>query len=77
VFASLIVPALAVAEYSTKPALILAAIIGVTGYLSGLIVSALFDLPSGAVIVWCLAISAFVIPVLISSLGLTVEKKNL
>lgn len=68
VFTSLIVPALAASRYSGKPALILAFIVGVTGYFSGLIVSAIFDLPSGAVIVWCLAISALVVPVLSSKM---------
>ncbi len=68
VFASLIVPALATVKYPSKPALILAGIIGVMGYAGGLIVSALFDLPSGAVIVWCLVISAFLMPVVLSSL---------
>ena len=76
VFTSLIVPALAAAKYQTKSALVLAGIIGITGYLSGLIASALFDLPSGAVIVWCLAISALVMPVLLSNLLLTVEDKS-
>jgi zinc/manganese transport system permease protein len=76
VFTSLIVPALAAARYQTKPALILAGIIGITGYLSGLIVSALFDLPSGAVIVWCLAISALLIPVVLSNLLVTVKNKS-
>ena len=74
VFTSLIVPALAAAKYSVKPALVLAGIVGITGYLSGLIISALFDLPSGAVIVWCLAVSALVIPVLLSSLFVNAEK---
>jgi zinc/manganese transport system permease protein len=68
VFTSLIVPALAASRYSEKPALLLAFIVGVSGYFSGLIVSAFFDLPSGAVIVWCLAISALLIPVLLSNL---------
>ena len=68
VFTSLIVPALAASRYSEKPALMLAFIVGVTGYFSGLIMSAFFDLPSGAVIVWCLAISALVVPVLLSKL---------
>ena len=76
VFTSLIVPALAAAKYSTKPALFLAGIVGITGYLSGLIVSALFDLPSGAVIVWCLAVSALVIPVVLSGLFETLENKS-
>ena len=76
VFTSLIVPALAAAKYQTKPALMLAGIIGVTGYLSGLMVSALFDLPSGAVIVWCLAISALVIPVVLSGFFVTTENRS-
>jgi zinc/manganese transport system permease protein len=29
--------------------------IGITGYAAGLVASALFDLPAGAVIVWALA----------------------
>ena len=66
VFTSLIVPALAASRYSEKPALILAFTIGISGYFSGLIASALFDLPSGAVIVWCLSISALLLPVLLS-----------
>jgi len=67
VFTSLVVPALA---------LVLAGIIGITGYFTGLIASALFDLPSGAVIVWCLAISALVVPVLLSNLFATVENQS-
>lgn len=76
VFTSLIVPALAAVKYPTKPALILAFIIGITGYFTGLIVSALFDLPSGAVIVWCLAISALVIPVVLSNLFVIAENES-
>ncbi len=76
VFTSLVVPALAAAKYQTKPALVLAGIIGITGYFTGLIASALFDLPSGAVIVWCLAISALVVPVLLSNLFATVENQS-
>jgi len=66
VFASLIVPALAVVKYSTKPALILAGVIGLLGYFFGLLASALFDLPSGAVIVWCLVMVALIVPALFS-----------
>lgn len=76
VFASLIVPALAVAKYQTKPALILAASIGVIGYSSGLIASALFDLPSGAVIVWCLVISAMLVSVVLPGILKTNNMKN-
>lgn len=76
VFTSLIVPALAASKYSEKPALMLAFIVGVTGYFSGLIVSAFFDLPSGAVIVWCLAISALVVPVLLSKLFIVSDNES-
>ena len=76
VFTSLIVPALAASRYTEKPALILAFVVGVAGYFSGLIVSALFDLPSGAVIVWCLAISALVIPVLLSNVFIVSDNES-
>lgn len=55
VFASLIVPALATAGVNGKRQLAAAYAIGVTGYVSGLALSAVFDLPSGALIVWTLA----------------------
>lgn len=55
VFASLIIPALAVKEYLKRYQLSVAYLIGVLGYVVGLIASALGDLPSGAVIVWSLA----------------------
>ena len=74
VFASLIVPALATVKYVEKSALFIAAVIGVSGYLSGLVISALLDLPSGAVIVWCLVVSALVIPLILSKTSLTILK---
>lgn len=55
VFASLIVPALATASLSGKRQLVAAYSIGILGYVSGLALSAVFDLPSGALIVWTLA----------------------
>jgi zinc/manganese transport system permease protein len=55
VFASLIVPALATASQRGKSALLRAYAIGIAGYVSGLLLSAAFDLPSGALIVWTLA----------------------
>ena len=58
VFASLIVPSLAVRNYSNKKRLPLAYMIGVGGYACGLVLSTLFDLPSGALIVWCLTLLA-------------------
>jgi zinc/manganese transport system permease protein len=60
VFASLIIPAIATRKQSGKQQLYLAYFIGALGYAIGLIGSALFDLPSGAVIVWCLAIVAVI-----------------
>lgn len=65
VFASLIIPALATAKLKTRQAMIVAAIIGALGYFFGLIASALFDLPGGAVIVWSLAMTALFTPLLV------------
>ena len=39
----------------------LAYLIGLGGYAVGLVLSTLFDLPSGALIVWCLALLAIVV----------------
>ncbi|NOU00726.1 MAG: metal ABC transporter permease [Gallionella sp.] len=55
VFASLIVPALATYRIS-KNRNYYAFVIGVAGYAIGLLLSAWFDLPSGATIVWAMAI---------------------
>ncbi|MEO8459003.1 MAG: metal ABC transporter permease [Dokdonella sp.] len=55
VFASLIVPALATAGMHGRKRLIVSYLIGALGYASGLFLSALLDVPSGAMIVWTLA----------------------
>lgn len=55
VFTSLIVPALATAGMQGRSRLVVAYAIGVCGYVSGLVLSAVLDLPSGAMIVWTLA----------------------
>lgn len=55
VFTSLIVPALATAGMRGRSRLIVAYAIGAAGYVSGLVLSAVLDLPSGAMIVWTLA----------------------
>jgi len=55
VFSSLIIPALAVRNWSESRKMLGAYFIGAIAYVLGLALSAIFDLPSGAVIVWCLA----------------------
>ncbi|HEX5538300.1 MAG TPA: metal ABC transporter permease [Methylophilaceae bacterium] len=55
VFSSLIMPALAVRSWPQQRRLKGGYGIGILAYAAGLLLSALFDLPSGAVIVWCLA----------------------
>jgi zinc/manganese transport system permease protein len=55
VFASLIVPALATSGTHGRRGILAAYAIGATGYVLGLALSAVFDLPSGALIVWTLA----------------------
>jgi zinc/manganese transport system permease protein len=58
VFASLIIPALATRLLDAKLGLLTGYTIGIISYALGLSLSALFDLPSGAIIVWLLALSA-------------------
>lgn len=55
VFASLIIPALATAAMQGKRRLAAGYVIGMLGYVLGLCLSAVLDLPSGALIVWTLA----------------------
>lgn len=55
VFSSLIIPALAVRQ-ARRYSLLLAYSMGAIGYALGLMASAVFDLPTGAVIVWLLAL---------------------
>lgn len=58
VFASLIVPGLAVRHYPELLRLPIAYAVGIAGYGMGLVLSTVYDLPSGALIVWCLAVLA-------------------
>ncbi|WP_455201116.1 metal ABC transporter permease [Kaarinaea lacus] len=60
VFASLIIPALATRSMQ-QHRLWAGYTIGLMGYATGLLVSAIFDLPSGAVVVWALAIIAIAV----------------
>ena len=55
VFASLIIPALGTRALNGRRRMIVAYALGAAGYALGLALSALFDLPSGAVVVWALA----------------------
>ncbi|HQR50452.1 MAG TPA: metal ABC transporter permease [Methylophilaceae bacterium] len=56
VFSSLILPALAVRNWPSRSQLAGGYAIGIAAYIAGLALSAAFDLPSGAVIVWSLAL---------------------
>ena len=58
VFSSLIIPALATRQWRGPGRQAVAYALGAAGYALGLALSALFDLPSGAVIVWALALCA-------------------
>ena len=66
VFSSLIIPALGTRALRGRRRLAWAYALGAAGYALGLALSALFDLPSGAVIVWtlaaCAAVFAWVTP---------------
>lgn len=61
VFASLIVPAMATRNYASAKRLGLAYGVGAVGYAAGLAVSAYWDLPSGAVIVWGLVLAGLAV----------------
>ena len=61
VFTTLIVPAVATRSMRSGRGLAFAFAIGLAGYLLGLVLSAVFDLPTGAVIVWSLAAIAAVV----------------
>lgn len=58
VFASLILPALAVRRLPGRRAVIAGWLIAAVGYASGLLIAALSDLPPGPLIVWTLAATA-------------------
>jgi zinc/manganese transport system permease protein len=61
VFATLIVPSLAVRHYPESRKLPFAYLVGIGGYAAGLVLSVILDLPSGALIVWCLALLAMLV----------------
>lgn len=61
VFASLIIPALATRRLAPWPGMVVAFALGTLGYLLGLVASALFDLPTGAMIVWSIAALALIV----------------
>ena len=58
---SLIVPSLAVRHYPESRKLPFAYLVGIGGYTAGLVLSVILDLPSGALIVWCLALLAMLV----------------
>jgi zinc/manganese transport system permease protein len=61
VFSSLIIPALATRELTGKQRFAAGYAVGAAGYALGLALSAVLDLPSGAVIVWTLAACGLVV----------------
>ena len=61
VFASLIIPALATRRLHGKPRLRTGYALGAVAYLAGIVLSALFDLPTGAVTVWTMALLAIAV----------------
>ena len=68
VFSSLIIPALATQNVRPqRRALLLAYLVGAVAYALGLIVSSMYDLPSGAVIVWALVVSALLLKLIFNS----------
>lgn len=60
VFASLIIPALAGRYHPPRHQLAVGYLVGVLGYVLGLASSAVFDLPSGPMVIWTLALCGVV-----------------
>ncbi|HEX2668838.1 MAG TPA: metal ABC transporter permease [Gammaproteobacteria bacterium] len=75
VFASLIMPALGVRGMRPKPGTAAAFVLGAVAYAAGLVLSTLYDLPSGALIVWCLAACAIIMAILRKLTGATREAR--
>jgi zinc/manganese transport system permease protein len=69
VFASLIIPALATRKINQNNRTLWGYACGAVAYLAGLLLSSVFDLPPGAVIVWTLAITGIVVSVLVSKMA--------
>jgi len=69
VFASLIMPALGARGMPEKRGLMTAFLVGAAAYAVGLVLSTVFDLPSGALIVWCLAGCAIIMAIMRKLMG--------
>jgi zinc/manganese transport system permease protein len=69
VFASLIIPALATRSMTRRTRLLVGYAIGATSFLGGIVVSAVLDLPTGAVIVWTMAAISRVAGLISSRMG--------
>jgi zinc/manganese transport system permease protein len=69
VFASLIIPALATSRMRFRNRLAAGYVIGGISYFVGIVLSALFDLPTGAIIVWTMAAISLLA-------GFTLSKKH-
>lgn len=76
VFASLIIPALAARTYPANQQLLIAFSMGAIAYAAGLLLSGIFDLPAGAVIVWTLGALGAVVHGLRACLVVKDERRN-
>ena len=77
VFATLIVPSLGARQHPPGRRLALAYAVGVLGYAIGLALSAALDLPSGALIVWCVALLAVAVHATAPAASATKEAETL
>ncbi len=66
VFASLIIPALATTGIRRGNRLFVGYLLGAVSYLAGIVLSFVLDVPTGAVVVWCMAGVAIFVGLLIS-----------
>ena len=66
VFSSLIIPAITTQRLRGNQRLLAGYLLGSAGFIAGIVLSALFDLPTGALIVWTMALLALVAGFLIA-----------
>ena len=74
VFASLIIPAISTRHLHGLPRLLAGYGLGTFAYSAGLLLSTLFDLPPGAIIVWCLFATGLITSYVIST-GISLHGK--
>jgi len=76
VFESLIIPALVTSRLHVKRRIAAGYVIGGLSYFAGIVLSSLFDLPTGAIIVWSMAAISLIAGALLSWNGMSADQDS-